>query len=42
MVYLGYNDIKLSLDPGGDDLAWRDGSPIGMQLDRIIKAGRRR
>ena len=38
MVYFGYNDIKLSLDPDGDDLA---GAMLayGTQLDRIIKAG---
>ena len=38
MLYVGYNDIKLSLDPDGDDLA---GAMLayGTQLERIIKAG---
>ena len=38
MVYFGYNDIKLSLDPDGADLA---GAMLAYraQLDRIIKAG---
>ena len=38
VVYFGYNDIKLSLDPDGADLA---GAKVDYraQLDRIIKAG---
>lgn len=38
MVYLGYNDLKLALDPVGDDLAAAM-QAYRMQLERIIAAG---
>ena len=41
VVYLGYNDIKRSLDPGAAN-STAQGSTIRPSCERIIKAGRRR